>query len=71
LTDVLVVGMVKNKANDFVTSGNAILKFYMIRYLSMSEILHYKNSSYEQKVQFSEEENQNAIHMISIMTHKQ
>jgi hypothetical protein len=42
LTDALVAGMVKNKANDFVTSGNAILKFYMIRYFSMSEILNYK-----------------------------
>jgi hypothetical protein len=42
LTDALVVGMVRNKANGFVTSGIAILIFYMIRYLSMSEILHYK-----------------------------
>jgi hypothetical protein len=26
LTDALVVGKVKNKANEFVTSGNAVLK---------------------------------------------
>jgi hypothetical protein len=45
MTDILVVGMVNNKADNFVTSGNAILRFEMIRYFNGSDILCRKNLS--------------------------
>jgi hypothetical protein len=44
----LVGGTVNNKANNFVTSGNAVLRFEAIKYF-MPELLLHKNSSDEQK----------------------
>jgi hypothetical protein len=41
------VGMVNNRADDFVTYGNLILRFEMIKYLDRLEILLCKNSSDE------------------------
>ena len=40
LTDILVVGMVKNNAGNFVTFGNAILK---VRFSNRPEIMLFKN----------------------------
>jgi hypothetical protein len=39
LIDALVAGMVKNKADNFVTSDNAVLGFEAIKCLRRSEIL--------------------------------
>jgi hypothetical protein len=39
LTDSMVDGIVNNKANNFMTSGNAVIIFEVTKYLSMSEIL--------------------------------
>jgi hypothetical protein len=39
LADVLTIGMVDNNTVKFVTSGNAVLRFKVTKYLSRSEIL--------------------------------
>jgi hypothetical protein len=43
----MVVAMANNKADNYVTSGNAVLRFEAIKYLSRSEILLLQNSSDE------------------------
>lgn len=46
-TGTLVLGMVNNTADNFVTAGNSVLRFEAIKYLSRSEILLCINSSDE------------------------
>jgi hypothetical protein len=45
MTDILVIGMVNNKADNFVTPINAILRFEVIKYFNRSDMLHRKNFS--------------------------
>jgi hypothetical protein len=40
LTDALVGGIVNNKADNFITSANAVLGFEMIKYLRSKILLH-------------------------------
>jgi hypothetical protein len=46
-TDTLDVGMVNITADNFVTSGNAVLRFEVTKYLRRSEVLLCINSSDE------------------------
>jgi hypothetical protein len=46
LTDTPAVGIINKTADNFMTSGNAVLGFEVIKYLR-SEILVHKNSSKE------------------------
>jgi hypothetical protein len=65
--------MVNNGADNFVTSGNAVLRFEAIRYLSKSEISLWKilPTNKQWKVKFSEERKQYTARTIPITIHTQ